>query len=347
MQIVHVANFGFRAKGAFQHSVAPKLSNGLIRNGHCVVNFSDREVARSSSFLGHSKFGIAAVNNKLRQFCREVEPELLLLGHADLIAAETVAAIRRDLPHLRVAQWNVDPLFEEDNVRRIISKLDVVDATLVSTAGKDLAILSRPGKRVAFLPNPVDFSVERGQNHVEAALPFDFFYACGNPREPLRHVCGRYWDMEEFVSQILAALPHLRPMLAGLLGRPHLVGAAYQKALEASALGLNISRRNDVLLYTSDRLAHMIGNGQAILIERATGYDRLFSDNELAFFSSVDELVAQLRTLAADPARRQALAAAGRRRYHELFNEQRVARYICDVAFERLDVSQYPWSTLE
>jgi hypothetical protein len=38
-RILHVGNFSLKAKGAFQHSVEHKVSNGLIRNGHQVVNF--------------------------------------------------------------------------------------------------------------------------------------------------------------------------------------------------------------------------------------------------------------------------------------------------------------------
>ena len=60
---------------------------------------------------------------------------LSALGHADVIEPETLVAIRRDQPSLRVVQWSVDPLFEPDNLARVRSKLPVVDATLVSTAG--------------------------------------------------------------------------------------------------------------------------------------------------------------------------------------------------------------------
>ena len=46
-RIIHVGAFSLRAKGAFQHSVEHKLSNGLTRLGHQVVNFSDRQAARA------------------------------------------------------------------------------------------------------------------------------------------------------------------------------------------------------------------------------------------------------------------------------------------------------------
>ena len=52
-RIVHASNFGRKAKGAFQHGVEHKITNGLIRNGHAVSNFSDRDVARAGTLLGH------------------------------------------------------------------------------------------------------------------------------------------------------------------------------------------------------------------------------------------------------------------------------------------------------
>ena len=346
--VVHVSLFptGANKKSAFQHGVAVKLTNGLIRNGHLVLPFSDRDVARALGFLGHRKFGRAKANEALWSFCRQHEPDLLLLGHADSILPQTIAALRADLPQLRVMQWNVDPLSEPDNVARLQSKLAVVDATLVSTAGDALNVLRHPGMRLGFLPNPVDASIERGMNHLRPELPYDLFYACNHPSRPLRRICGEDWDMEAFIPHLLGMVPRARARLCGLLGNPALHGAAYQRALEDTAIGLNISRQATDLLYSSDRLAQMIGNGIAVAIERTTGYDRLFSEREMLFFDTVEDLAAQLRALIADPARRQDMAAAGRARYFALFNEQAVARYLVEVAFDHLVPDQYEWPTL-
>jgi len=341
--IVHAASFTIGRKGGYQHSTSIKLSNGLIRNGHLVLNFSDRDVARASSIMGHSKFGRGNVNRTLFDYCRVHRPDLLLLGHADLIDAATITDIRNAVPGLRVVQWNVDPLFEPENVARIESKLSVVDATLVNTGPKALGPLRAGGRRVGFLPNAVDPSIERAENHLKPVLPFDLFYACGHPSRPLRRVCGKEWDMDEFMATLLAELPDVRPLLAGLNGRPRLTGADYQTALESAALGLNISRRADSPLYSSARLAQMIGNGIAVLIERATGYDQLFGDDEMLFFSSLDELAARIRDVLAEPGRRQALAARGREKYLRLFNERVVARYLFDFAFDQADAAAYGW----
>jgi hypothetical protein len=346
--VVHVSLFptGANKKSSFQHGVAIKLMNGLIRNGHLVLPFSDRDVARTLAVLGHRKFGRGRANDALRAFCRAHEPDLLLLGHADSILPETVAAIRSDLPRLRVVQWNVDPLSEPDNVARLRTKFPVVDATLVSTAGEALAALRYRSMRLGFLPNPVDASIERGRNHLDPNLPYDLFYACNHPSRPPRRVCGNDWDMEAFIPYLLEMVPNARPLLGGLMGYPALRGAAYQRALEQAAIGLNISRQASELLYSSDRLAQMIGNGQAVAIERATGYDRLFTERQMIFFDSVEELARRLRILIHDVPERQAIAAAGWERYFSLFNERAIAEYIVDVAFDRHDSTRYEWPTL-
>jgi hypothetical protein len=297
--------------------------------------------------LGRSKFGgKGAANKTLRALCRHMGPEVIFLGHTDVITAETIAAIRQDDPNIKVLQWNVDPMFETNNVARLKSKLDVVDATLVSTAGEALSPLKREGMRLGFLPNPVDFSIERGRCHEVEAPPYDLFYACGHPSQPLREIAGVDWDMDEFIGRLLARIPEVRALTPGLTGCPHLAGAAYQRGLEQAAMGLNISRRDDYFLYSSDRLAHMCGNGQAILIARSTGYDQLFSDEEMVFFDGLDDLAESISRLIAEPRRRMAIAAAGRARYHALFNEQRVARYMLEAATGEIDAATYPWPTL-
>ena len=344
-RIVHVGGFSLKPKGTFVNSAAWKISNGLIRNGHFVINFSDRDVARANSLLGHRKFGIGAANKILRQLCRDTRPDFLLLSHADVIRAETIADIRADLPGVRVLQWNLDPMFESDNVRRLQSKLEVVDATLVSTAGKALLPLARPGMLLGFVPNPVDFSSERGRGHDYADLPFDLFNAVGGPQIP-RNIAGADWKPDDLITRIETENPGIRLKLGAMRGFPNLTGARLDEALSSTAIGLNFSRRNDQYLYSSDRIALMAGNGMAVLVDRATGYGDLFSEDEFVFFSTIEEMIAQIRRLIGDPVTRQKIAAAGRTRYHDLFNEQILARYIVDVAFGTLKENDYRWPTL-
>ncbi len=344
-RIVHASNFGRKAKGAFQHGVEYKISNGLIRNGHAVTNFSDRETARAGTVFGHLPLGVNAANRAFHDFCLAVGPDLIVLGHADVLTSETLRKIRGALPNLRIIQYDVDWLMEERNIRDILAKSDVVDATLATTAGETLKRIYAPGKPLGFMPNPVDFSIETGRNHERRDLPYDLFYACGNELS-IRWVCGVKTTAKEVLAEIEARVPGIRVLSPGARGEPNIAGAKYQRALESAAVGLNLSRRNDIYLYTSDRLAQMAGNGLAVMLEAANGYQQFVPEDAFVYFASFDELIEKLKRLIADPEHRQRVAAAGRARYHELFNEQAVARYLVDVAFGRLNPADYPWPTL-
>ena len=215
-RIVHAANFSRKAKGAFQHSVEHKISNGLIRNGHAVYNFSDRDVARSGTLLGHRAFGGRAANRAFAEFCRSIEPELILLGHANTLSAETLAELRRALPDLRILQYNVDPLFEAENVAAILSKIDVVDATLITSAGEALRPFYKPGRVLGFMPNPVDPSIETGRCHERAELAVRSFLRLRQSRAIPVSSRGRDWTSRDLIAKLRDALPRLRMLTPGV-----------------------------------------------------------------------------------------------------------------------------------
>ncbi|WP_024954289.1 hypothetical protein [Sulfurospirillum arcachonense] len=84
IKIVHCANFSESKNGSVYYSIDRKMSNGLIRNGHFVYDFSYREIAKNSTFCKNKKFGTKHVNSKLIETIKNIEPDLLLLGHSEL-----------------------------------------------------------------------------------------------------------------------------------------------------------------------------------------------------------------------------------------------------------------------
>lgn len=345
LKILHVANLTTRIKGAGFYGVPFKLSHGLVRVGHNVLPFSDRDIARSATFLRSRKWGVRHANKALVRLAREFQPDVVLFGHADTIWPRTLDALRSERPQVKIAQWNVDPLFEDDNLRRLNNKIAHVDVTFVSTAGTQLAALAAGRHRVAFLPNPTDPSIERARcfEHPREALRHDLFFAVGNGTLP-RHHAGVETCADEIAGRIRAALPALREEFPGALGSPCKFGKAYEQALTSSAMGLNVSRRNDVTLYSSDRIAHLMGSGVLTFTDRASGYDALFGNDELAFYASEEELIEKIRTYLADDAARRRVAEAGWRAYRAMFDSTRIASYMLDVLFDRIDPSQFRWA---
>ncbi|MCH9758970.1 MAG: hypothetical protein K0U19_07715, partial [Proteobacteria bacterium] len=91
MRIFHVANFSWtnskrkRADNLARY-YAPdhRTSNGLIRNGHTVWQFSYRDHARHLAPLKMGKkLGASKMNQLLIEEVRQFQPQLLLLGHAE------------------------------------------------------------------------------------------------------------------------------------------------------------------------------------------------------------------------------------------------------------------------
>jgi hypothetical protein len=342
MKIIHVANFGHKNNIAYYYHTARKLSLGFSRLGHAVFDFSDRDVARASNILGHRKFGVGAANRKLIETCRNIRPDLVVFGHADVIQPDTVVEIRSAIPNLRIAQWNYDPLFSEDNCKKIESKLAVVDATFITTSGDGLARFSRAGTVVSFIPNPTDPSLETGRSFARSSHNYDLIFSGRNGKLP------RMWDgssveSNEIARRLQAALLGRRLIFPGLLEQPTIYGIDYVNALDTSKIGLSLSQRNDAPLYASDRMAHCLANGVLTCIDRATGFGRIFRDDEVLFYSCSEDLIEKIRYYLGNEVERCHVAERGWAKAHALFNGKRVAKYLIEQTFQLPLSEDYEW----
>ena len=109
-----------------------RINNGFIRLGHSVLEFSDRDIlSRNKNYRDLS--GSKTLNDKLVKTCYHFKPDLIVLGHADLVSAEVIASLKKEYTNLKVAQWFLDPLNSKGpdyfkNKKRITDKIDVIDA---------------------------------------------------------------------------------------------------------------------------------------------------------------------------------------------------------------------------
>ena len=77
--------------------------------------------------------GAKVLNDKLKKTCYNYKPDIIVMGHADLITPETLGELRDDYPNLRIGQWFLDPLNKkgpdfERNKQRILDKSNLVEA---------------------------------------------------------------------------------------------------------------------------------------------------------------------------------------------------------------------------
>jgi hypothetical protein len=166
LRIVHCANFSARKYGVVYYSTDRKISNGLIRNGHFVEEFSYRDIAATEAPLGIKSFGTNKMNGRLLEMLARIEPDILLLGHSEMVSNNTLRAARDALPDMKIAQWWVDPLdgFLADR-RYFIERIDMVDDFFLTTeppALKSFLPLNKSPSRLHFMPNICDSSIDDG-----------------------------------------------------------------------------------------------------------------------------------------------------------------------------------------
>lgn len=322
LRIVHAAQFQLNKNGSRYFNTDQKIQQGLIRLGHMVYAFSINDIARMRSRLGSKKLGQRAANKALIRTCRNIRPHLLLLGHAQSITADTLAIIRHEVPDIRMALWYVDPLWEPKDTAHIYQRRHLLDGIFASTAGPLLDDLATETCFAAYMPNPVDPSIECHRCFEKSAdqLDYDLTYIGSDKRASER---------TRLLTQLRDALAgELRFGIFGALGGPAVFGAEREDILAGTKMAINLSRRNDVPLYSSDRMAQLMGNGILTFCPDSTGFREMFSDDELVYFSGAADLAYKIRRFHANDGERRRVAENGWRKIHRTCSATAVARLL-------------------
>jgi hypothetical protein len=337
MRIVHAANLQLDKDGAHLWNQDQKIHHGLVRLGHFVYPFSINDRARMLSPTGGKSFGKGRANKALVKSCLNVHPDLLLLGHAQFITAATLREIRRLLPAIRIGLWYVDAMWAPEKIRHLHERVAELDAVCVSTAGPWLEALA-VGRCVAgYIPSAVDAGIEchRAYATPPDELLHDLLFFGSDQGDPGRR---------NFLTELCRRLEGLRVGLYGCLDRPGIFGWEKEEIIRRSKIALNLSRRTDVPLYSSSRIAELMGNGILTLSPRGAGFEELFAADELVQYDDFDDLVAKTRHFAAADAERTAIARRGRERNHRDYNGTEVARFIVALTMRDESWRQAPWS---
>lgn len=334
MKVLHIANFSYNRSGDSFYNSDRKISAGFVRNGHYVYEFSLRDMARLGTVFRTKKLGASWANAEVLRLCAQMEPDLVLLGHAQLLMAETLREIRKRHPGTRIALWYVDPLFHEDKTAYLRDFASYLEAIFATTGGEYLDKLALPTVTRAYFPNPVERSVDALENFRRRDFAHELIF-CGTVGDDVQR--------RHFMEEVKAGLSDLPVRFQGLFGEPTINGMDYIRALAGSRMGLNHSRRNDVSLYSSDRVAQLSGNGLLTLSPRIPDFELLYKEDELGYFDTAEELVTLVRNFHANPEQAAQRAEAGWRRAHSTCAVERVARFMEEVTFGLAPSEAYEW----
>lgn len=333
-RILLVDNLMIRRYGNLRMGPGRKLNCGAVRNDWRICEFSDRDMARLLAPLGIRSVGGYIANRKLVKCAVNFKPDIVLLGHCDYITNDTLHEIRRRLGTVKIAHFNVDPLWQESTAKQMADRMESCDALFATTAGEILKTWVTPSNTVAYMPNPSDTSMECEDNGAKKTFARDLFFA-GNPREG----DPRWEILEKVLRKINGKVGY---EIFG--GKNGIWGARYEEVLASSKMSLNLNRKEGDKWYSSDRIAHLMGYGILTFQSSANEMRRFFTDKETVYFDGADDLAEKIIYFNGHDEERAAIASAGRAKYHALFNGARVLKFMVETMTGEKYSENYEWA---
>lgn len=327
----------YKYGAGFFYNYVRRLANGFIRSGHCVVHFSDRDCADYA--LGIRQIGRFLAARRFREIAAALQPDLICIVHVDLIAPSVVAEAASSIPDCRVAVVEFDPQFDVRPSARMRRWLAVADAGFATTGGSPLREQAAGGKPVYFIPNPLDPAIDDRLAYRTADPAIDVLF-CSWSGE-----FGVQWQ------KALAVQRHAPMLIYGYYGMNRargLEGNDYLTTLARARIGLSLNQREGGL-YASDRLAQYLGNGLLVACDRASGYDQVFTDDEMMFFDGAEDLADKCRSALQDDFTWRRRACDGRQKALSLMNCELVTDFILrmsrqEPAPKAWRFSQFGWN---
>ena len=332
LKILHVTNFNERHDGRLFYNTGRRINNGFIRLNHSVLEFSDRDIVsyyRNLRDLNGSK----KLNNKLLSVISNYLPDIIVLGHADLIKLETLKFIKKNYPNIKIVQWFLDRMDSHwiSNKRRFLDKIDLMDVSFCTSDPSTLKLNKK--YQVYYIPNPVDESFETLKNYNNKFFSRDVFFAMshGVHRGVLKK--GKFDERELFINKLVDITPNIRFDLYGMNNVQPIWADNYRIAISKSKIGLNLSQGIPTKYYSSDRFSQLIGNGLLVMIDKKTQMSDFFTNKEIIQYNNLDDLSEKIIKFSNDDKLRNKIAKNGRNKYFKYFNSKEVAQFIIDKTF--------------
>ena len=328
MRFIHCAPFNIFSKvGGSLYSNPIKISQGLIQNNHYVHNFDYRDTSRYLSFFNNKKNGQKKMNKFFISLIDDINPDVIIFGHAELIFEETYEYIKRK--KIRMVYWYNDiPL--QNYFNKIAHYFDFI---LTTAGGEFIEEIKKYNKDTFFLPNLVDKNIEK--------------YKCFNNkvfRNEILFTGRKDKERSKLISYLKSTLGSKIKFIGDTKGSV-VIGEQYLSEIANSKICVNHNR--DFTLkyewYTSDRLMHIIGNGSFPLSTKIINGEDFFED-KLEYYSSYEELVEKSLYYLDNKEKRVEKSIWLYKRVHELFDSKRVALYIIDLLENNSkNLKSYEW----
>ena len=343
LKIIHITNFNERFDGRLHYNTGKRINNGFIRLGHNVLSISDRDIISNYKSLA-DPYGRITLNNKIIESCKNFDPDIIVIGHADNISVETFDYLKNTNKNLKFAQWFLDPISKSgpdyiNNRKRLLKFKNFMDSSFITTDPKSIDFKI---DNSFYIPNPADKSFETLKNY-ETNPENDLFFAMshGVHRGILKK--GKEDNREKILKKLINKDNKFKFDYYGLNNRQPIWGNNFLNILSNSKMGLNLSRGEPVKYYSSDRIAQLMGNGLLTLIDERTSYSDFFTKKELITYKNYSDLVEKIHKYKKNDKERKLIAKNGSKKYLKFFNSTLVAEFILSKTLDFTVKDKFLW----
>ena len=333
LKIIYITNFNERFNGRLHYNTGKRINNGLIKLGHNVLTLSDRDIISNYKSLVDPS-GKKILNDKIIESCKNFNPDIIIMGHADNVQTNTLDYLKNKNKNLKICQWFLDPITKygpdyTNNKNRLLKSENFIDASFITTDPKSIDFNLNNSY---FIPNPADESFEVLKNY-ETNPNNDLFFAMSHGVHRGTLKTGKGDDREKILKKLIINNKEIKFDFYGFEKKQPIWGDDFINILSNSKMGLNLSRGKPIKYYSSDRLAQLMGNGLLTFIDEKTCYSDFFTSKEIVTYNSYNDLVEKILKYKKNDKERKLIAKNGKLKYLKYFNSTLVAEYIINKTY--------------
>jgi len=336
LKIINIYNQGQKLDHRLYNiSLGKKFSNGFIRNGHDVLEISDRDFIKNNRTFGFKSTREIFQNHLIESF-KNYNPDLLFFGHTKNLDLETIDIFKSINKNLIISQWNEDPIMP--SLKYSIKNLDnlefysrISDHNFITTHPNHLTNKINKKENFHFFFVPVDKNIER-YDVFNLKPKKDLFYAMSHGVNRAILKDGVEDDRINFLNSLVNKIPNVKFDFYGFANRQPIWGNNFFRALINSKMGLNLSRGKPTKFYSSNRIASIMGNGLLTFVDEKVEMNNFFNTDEMIFYSNINDLADKIKFYSKNDLIRKKIAKKGKKKYFKLFNEKRIAEYFINIS---------------
>ena len=346
--ILHIGVFGAKLSyRTFNLSLALKISNGLIRGGHNVINYDYRSQNNNQQNIIFKKLVYGSqLDGNILSIAENYKPNLILLGHNNLLSRKTILLLKKKY-NSKISLWYEDHLTKGDpnfltNKELIEKNSDIIDTYFVTTHPKYIKTKIDKHK-INFLPMPVDESIEKYDFYKSNFKTKDLFFGIshGVNRGILK---DKHYDARiNFINNLNEENSNLRFNFLGVNNEQPKWNHDLYNEMKKCYFALNLSRGGPYKYTSSNRISTYIGNGMPTCVDARIKFSHFFTNKEMIFYRDEKDLIKKIKELLLNPKKIYDIGKRGKQKYFKLFNNLIISDYILSKSLNFKSKYKFIW----